>query len=104
MRFNQTTVSEMISAAFDTSEIMTMTFNLFPKLYNDLNGKMRKQEIVLEVIYYAQRNGTLSEIVEYVKRENKYQYDNFSSQLIQSDSEVTEITFPSSKLLELLTG
>lgn len=108
MAYNQQAVREMLSAAFNAGDVRTMAFDLFPQLYSDFGSGISKTDMIQQLVDNARRNGRVAEIIEYVKKNNEYQYKQFAHQLMQPDAGVkrpsSSVTAAAAQRLQHLEG
>lgn len=76
-------VREMLVAAFGIGGINTLAFDLFPSLYDDFAGSLPKNDRVEQIVAEAARTGRVSEIADYVEKNNKHQYDVYAPRLLR---------------------
>ncbi len=83
--YNHAVIRELLSQSFDTAEINTLAFDLFPKLRADFPEAMTKSVRIERIVDHAGRNGRFPPLLKYVKTHNKHQYAQFEDRLIQKD-------------------
>jgi hypothetical protein len=76
---NTEAVRQLLVAAFDDTELMTICFDRFYPVYNErFSGGMSKGEKVQALLDYCVRHGLLKTLVELVKERNPYQYNIYA--------------------------
>lgn len=79
--YNLAVVRQLLAAAFSAGEISTLAFDLFPSVFQDFAAGMTRAQKIEMVVAYAERNGGVDDLVGYVQRVNRYQYNRFAGQL-----------------------
>lgn len=81
MTYNLETLRKLLNNAFSSGEIKTLAFDRFYDVHNDFAAGMSKRQMIEAVVEYAHKNGRIPDILDYVKKENPYQYSQYASQL-----------------------
>ena len=81
MTYNLETVRKLLNDAFSSGEIQTLAFDRFHEVYDDFAAGMTKRQMIEAVVENAHKNGRIPDLLDYVKKENAYQYNRYASQL-----------------------
>lgn len=84
MNYNIGKIKEMLQAAFSTSEIISMAFDHYYDVYNDLSFGLPKRQVIEKIIDCAIKENSLDTILWYTKQNRRYQYDLFISFILTS--------------------
>ena len=79
--YNLAVVRQLLAAAFSAGEISTLAFDLFPAVYHDFAAGMTRAQKIEMVLAYAERTGGVDDLLAYVQRVNRYQYNRFAARL-----------------------
>lgn len=80
---NTEAVRELLMAAFDDADLMTLCFDRFYPVYNERFGDgMSKGEKVQSLLDYCVRHGLLEALLEMVKERNLHQYNIYADRII----------------------
>ena len=79
--YNLSALRELLEAAFNVSDLQTLAFDLFRPVYDDLPSAATKSAVIRTMIDYAERYGRIPHLLQYIQRENIYQYGRFAPQL-----------------------
>ena len=74
-------VRELLSAAFSDEEVMTLAFDRFRPVYEDISGAMGKGTKIRLLVEWCDRNGALDPLLAEVKRRNPNQYARHAAYL-----------------------
>ncbi len=105
--YNLATVRAMLSAAFSAGEISTVAFDITPDIYEEFSSGMPKSKKIEMIVDYARRRANLLEkLVEYVKTNNRHQYDSFADKLFEQENAapVPSENFMQNRLNDLQTN
>ncbi|MEM9775539.1 MAG: hypothetical protein AAF902_13240 [Chloroflexota bacterium] len=80
-KYNPIVMGEMLSAAFNNTELQSLAFNLDINLPDEIShlGKSGK---VIDIVKYAVNRGVDDQVVSYVEENNSYQYEQFKPRLL----------------------
>lgn len=81
---------ELLNEALDSSDINLLAFSLSKSLFGDVQDLI-KSKVLMEIISYATSHGQISKLLDYVKKNNPYQYDrNLPTirRILQSDTAI----------------
>ncbi|MCA9924645.1 MAG: hypothetical protein KC421_19855 [Anaerolineales bacterium] len=81
-QYNFQTIRELLSAAFNASEIKTLAFDRFPEVNEEFTPGMIKSQIVGLLLDWVKRNGQVELLLSEIKQRNPYQYDRFAGNLL----------------------
>lgn len=102
MSYNQTAVRKMLDNAFSKSELNTLVFDHFGQLYEELPSK--KSEFIMALVTYADRQGKMQAILDFTKRENRYQYDRFIGEIGGATNESSHVNPPNPNPIDPIGG
>lgn len=80
-KYNPIVMGEMLSAAFNPSELQSLAFNLDINLPDEISH-LRKSGKVIDIVKYAVSRGVDEQVVNYVQKNNSYQYEQFKPRLL----------------------
>jgi Effector-associated domain 7 len=79
---NTEAVRELLMAAFDDTDLMTLCFDRFYLVYNEKFGEgMSKGKKVQSLLDYCVRRGLLEALVGLVKEQNPHQYNIYANRI-----------------------
>jgi len=79
--YNLEIVRELLGAAFSDEEIVTLAFDRFRRVYDDISGEMSKTKKIRLLVDWCNERVVLGELLAEVKRRNPNQYARFASRL-----------------------
>ncbi len=74
-------VRELLSAAFSDEEILTLAFDRFRDVYEDISGEMGKGKKIRLLVEWCDNKVVLDELLAEVKRRNPNQYARYAARL-----------------------
>lgn len=74
-------VRRLLSDAFNAGEISTLAFDLFPAVYQTFAPGMDREQMIQRIVQHAGQQGKVPELLNYVQKENPYQYGRYADQL-----------------------
>jgi predicted MPP superfamily phosphohydrolase len=74
-------VRELLSAAFSDEEVMTLAFDRFRTVYEDISGAMGKGTKIRLLVEWCDHYGALDQLLAEVKRRNPNQYARYDARL-----------------------
>ncbi len=81
MVYNLAAIRQLLNDAFSSGEIKTLAFDRFQEVYNDFAAGMSKSQMIEALLENAHKNGRIPDLLDYVKKENPYQYNQYAPQL-----------------------
>lgn len=86
MTYNLETVRKLLNDAFSSGEIQTLAFDRFHDIHDDFAAGMTKSQMIKAVVENAHKHGRIPDLLDYVKKENPYQYNRYAPQLEAAQS------------------
>ena len=80
-QYNLATIRELLAAAFSSSEIDTLAFDLFQEVYRNFTSGMINSAKISLIVTHASDHGQIPRLLTYVENHNPYQYQRFAAQL-----------------------
>ena len=80
---NTEVVRELLIAAFDDNDLMTLCFDRFHPVYDEkFASGMSKSDKVQKLLEYCVRQGSLEDLVKLVRERNPYQYSMYVDRIL----------------------
>jgi hypothetical protein len=73
-------IREFLEKAFDDKGLNKLAYDRFNEIYQDIASKDHSQKAI-DIVGYADRQGRIDEVIDYVKAKNKYQYNKYKDRL-----------------------
>jgi hypothetical protein len=74
-------VRELLSAAFSDEEIVTLAFDRFRAVYEDISGAMSKGDKIRRLVDWCDKQVRMDSLLAEVKRRNPKQYARYAARL-----------------------
>ena len=85
--YNRQALHELLSAAFNNSDLSTLAFIVLPDVRNEFSEAMTSRAKIEMILDGALRHGRVPDLLVYIERENPYQYQRFAPRLISIQQE-----------------
>ena len=82
-KYDLQVVRELLGAAFSDEEFMTLAFDRFRPVYDDISGGMVKSEKTRRLVDWCERNLQMEKLMAEVQRRNLNQYERYAPHLKQ---------------------
>jgi hypothetical protein len=86
-QYDLAVVRTLLEKAFSMSDLDTLAFDLFHELYDRFPANLTKPQKAIEIVDYAEANGGMSRLLNYVRERNPYQYSQFAGRLVKTAGE-----------------
>ena len=101
--YNLPVIRQLLTHAFNAGEIKTLAFDLFPEVYGDFAAGMTKGQMIRAVLDHALSRGRIPDLLNYVKKANPYQYDQYTDRL-ETTPPIPQPAFGDEQRLQDLQG
>lgn len=85
-RYNIPAIRKLLIAAFSDDELTVFCYDHFRPVADQFTAGQSKTARIQQLIDYAERNGLLEQLLNWVRVANPYQYSLFEAQLRKDDS------------------
>ena len=88
-------ILDLLSQSFTDEAINVLAIKLFPNVYNDFTVGMDRTQKIRMIVDYANRQGYLPDLLAYVQKKNKHQYNVYALKLENQHSEDSvDLSYP----------
>jgi hypothetical protein len=101
--YNQAIVRELLDQAFNAGDLDNLAFDMFPDVYADFADGMTTSRRIRMIVAHAAKHGRFPQLLDYVRRENLYQYARYADRLAAPPANPQPIldAFQQRRLLDL---
>ncbi|MFK7802428.1 MAG: hypothetical protein AB8G95_12400 [Anaerolineae bacterium] len=94
MAYDLEQIRKLLSDAFSSGEIGTLAFDRFQEVYNDFASGMGKRQMIEAIVEHAHKRGQIPTMLDYIKKENSYQFGRYADKLEREEVEVIPVHKP----------
>ncbi|MBN1889891.1 MAG: metallophosphoesterase [Thermoflexales bacterium] len=80
-KYDLQAVRELLSAAFSDGDVVTLAFDRFRAVYEDISGGMGKSDKIRRLVDWCERHGSLETLLAEVKQRNPHQYARYAARV-----------------------
>ena len=81
---NRQALHELLTAAFDNSDLTTLAFIVLPDVHSQFSPAMASRTKIEMILDGALRHGRIPDLLAYIERENHYQFQQCAPRLGQT--------------------
>lgn len=81
MTYNLETIRNLLAEAFDADEVSTLVYDRFYPVYAEFTAATSKTRMIDAVITFAKKNGRVPDLLDYVKENSPYYYQEYADKL-----------------------